>query len=148
MLMGESRHLQGGLTKMPKHLIALLGLALAFFSLSAPVLAHHGGAAYDTSTLTTLSGTITDFQFIQPHPLILLDVKDANGNVTKWYVEMTAPNHLVHYGWSGHKLRAGEVIKVTGHAAKSGGKVLNLYRIYDADGKMIPLGPPPPPGQS
>jgi hypothetical protein len=133
---------------MPKHLIALLALPLALFMVSAPALAHHGGAAYDTSTLTTLNGTITDFQFIQPHPLILLDVKDANGTVTKWYVEMTAPNHLVHYGWSGHKLHAGQVIKVTGHAAKSGGKVLNLYRIYDADGKMIPLGPPPAPGQS
>ena len=64
---------------MPKHLIALLALPLALFMVSAPALAHHGGAAYDTSTLTTLNGTITDFQFIQPHPLILLDVKDANG---------------------------------------------------------------------
>jgi len=98
--------------------------------------------------LTTLTGTITDFQFIQPHPLIFLDAKDANGNVTKWYVEMTAPNHLVHYGWSGHKLHAGQSIKVTGHVAKNGTKVLNLRQIFDADGKEIPLGPPPPPGQS
>jgi hypothetical protein len=133
---------------MPKHLIALFALPLALFSLSAPVLAHHGASAYDNSALTTLSGTITDFQFIQPHPLIYLDAKDANGNVVKWYVEMTAPNHLVHYGWGGHKLHSGQVIKVTGHAAKNGTKVLNLYRIYDADGKEIPLGPPPPPGQS
>jgi hypothetical protein len=133
---------------MSKSSFAALISLLALCSLSAPVFAHHGASAYDNSTLTTLSGTITDFQFIQPHPLIFLDVKDADGSVTKWYVEMTAPNHLVHYGWNGHKLHAGQVIKVTGHVAKNGNKVLNLRQIFDADGKEIPLGPPPQPGQS
>jgi len=133
---------------MRKYGLLLLVSALAVFAISAPALAHHGASAYDNSTLTTLNGTITEFQFIQPHPLIYLDVKDANGNVTKWYVEMTAPNHLVHYGWNGHKLHAGQVIKVSGQAAKNGDKVLNLRHIYDADGKEIPLGPPPQPGQS
>lgn len=126
----------------------VLLLAPVAFALSAPVLAHHGAAAYDTSKLTTLTGTITEFQFIQPHPLIFLDVKDANGNVAKWFVEMTAPNHLVHYGWSGRKLHPGQVIKVQGNAAKNGNKVLNLRHIFDADGKEIPLGPPVLPGQS
>jgi hypothetical protein len=133
---------------MSKYLVGLVAIPLALFVLSAPVLAHHGGAAYDTSKMTTLTGTITDFQFIQPHPIIYLDVKGANGNIEKWFVEMTAPNHLVHYGWSGHKLHAGEMIKVQGNAAKNGNKVLNLRHIFDADGKEIPLGPPPEPGQS
>ena len=129
----------------PRNLLLLSFLA---FVLSVPVLAHHGAAAYDTSKMTTLTGTITDFQFIQPHPLIFLDVKGANGNVTKWFVEMTAPNHLVHYGWSGRKLHPGQVIKVEGNAAKNGNKVLNLRHIFDSDGKEIPLGPPVLPGQS
>ena len=133
---------------MSKYSFGLGVLSLVLFALSVPVSAHHGGSAYDNSTLTTLTGTITDFQFIQPHPLIYLDVKDDNGNVTKWYVEMTAPNHLVHYGWNGRKLHAGQVIKVSGQAAKNGTKVLNLRHIYDADGTEIPLGPPPQPGQS
>ena len=46
----------------------VLVLSLALVAFSAPVLAHHGASAYDNSTLTTLSGIITDFQFIQPHP--------------------------------------------------------------------------------
>jgi hypothetical protein len=133
---------------MTKHLPTLVVFSLALLLFSSPVLAHHGGAAYDNSAVTTLTGTVTNFQFIQPHPLIYLDVKDANGNVTKWYVEMTAPNHLVHYGWSGRKLHVGEQIKVMGHAAKNGTKVLNLNKIYDSDGNLIPLGPPPQPGQS
>src|SRR5690349_24665953 len=118
---------------MSRYLSTLLLVASALLAISAPALAHHGASAYDNSTLTTLSGTITDFQFIQPHPLIFLDVKDANGTVTKWYVEMTAPNHLVHYGWNGHKLHAGQTIKVSGQAAKNGTKVLNLRHIFDAE---------------
>lgn len=133
---------------MSRHSLILIVLSLTLLALSAPLSAHHGASAYDNSALTTLSGTITEFQFIQPHPLIFLDVKDDNGNVTKWYVEMTAPNHLVHFGWNGHKLHAGQSIKVTGHVAKNGTKVLNLRQIFDADGKEIPLGPPPQPGQS
>jgi hypothetical protein len=123
-------------------------LALACLIISVPLLAHHGSAAYDNTKMTTLTGTVTDFQFIQPHPLIYLDAKDADGNVEKWFVEMTAPNHLVHYGWNSRKIHAGDVIKVTGHAAKNGKKTLNLSKIYDASGKEIPLGPPPPPGQN
>ena len=121
-------------------------LSLALLAVSAPLLAHHGSAAYDNTKMMTLTGTVTDFQFIQPHPLIFLDAKDASGNVEKWYVEMTAPNHLVHYGWNSHKIHAGDVIKVTGHASKNGRKVLNLSKIYDANGKEIPLGAPAAPG--
>src|ERR1700746_4144264 len=98
---------------MSRYQSTLLVLAVALFAFSAPVLAHHGASAYDNSTLTTLTGTITDFQFIQPHPLISLEAKDDNGNVTKRSVEMTAPNHLVHYGWDGPNLHAGHRTQVT-----------------------------------
>lgn len=133
---------------MKRSALTVLMLAASVLICGSPLLAHHGSAAYDNSTLLTMTGTIAEFQFIQPHPIIALDTKDANGKVVRWNVEMTAPNHLVHYGWNGHKLHAGQVIKVSGHASKDGQKVLNLYRIYNADGQEIPLGPPPPPGQS
>jgi tRNA(Ile2) C34 agmatinyltransferase TiaS len=123
--------------------LAVAVVAVGLLLSSGPLLAHHGASAYDNSTMTKLSGTVTDFQFIQPHPLIFLDVKDANGNVQKWFVEMTAPNHLVHYGWNGHKLHPGDEITVTGHVARNGNKTLNLSKIYRADGQEIPLGAPP-----
>jgi hypothetical protein len=128
-------------------LTSLLFLGAGLLMFQIPAAAHHGGAAYDNTQLVTLTGTVSDFLYIQPHPLIYLDTKDASGNTVTWGVEMTAPNHLIHYGWNSHKLHPGQVIKVTGHAAKDGKKVLNLYRIYDADGKEIPLGPPVLPGQ-
>lgn len=130
---------------MRHKILPVLGLTIGLLMISAPLLAHHGGAAYDNTKVVTLKGTVTDFQFIQPHPLIALDVKDDQGNVTKWSVEMTAPNHLVHYGWNGHKLKPGDEIVVSGSAAKNGLKVLNLHKIAFADGQVIPLGPPPEP---
>ena len=128
-------------------LSTIVFVALCLFLLSGPAFAHHGGSAYDTSHMLTLTGTVKDFQFIQPHPLIALEVKDDQGKVIEWSVEMTAPNHLVRYGWSGKKLKPGDQITVIGSPSKNGLKILNLRKISWATGEEIPLGPPPEPGQ-
>ena len=122
-------------------------VAVCLFLLTGPAFAHHGGSAYDNANPMTLSGTVKEFHFIQPHPLIALAVKDDKGNVVDWSIEMTAPNHLVRYGWSGKRLKAGDEITVTGSPAKNGLKVLNLRKISYTNGEVIPLGPPPEPGQ-
>ena len=127
----------------------LLGSFLAvacLLLLSTPAYPHHGGAAYDADHPMTLSGTVKSFQFIQPHPLIALEVKDAEGATVEWSVEMTAPNHLVRYGWNSKRLKPGDQITVTGLPAKNGLKVLNLRKISYTNGEQIPLGPPPEPG--
>ena len=124
-------------------LLTIGTLSLLVVLVATPVFAHHGGSAYDNSKATTLTGTVTDFQFIQPHPIIALDVKDDKGEIVKWSVEMTSPNHLVRFGWNGHKLKPGDEITVVGSAAKNGLKVLNLRKISYATGQVIPLGPPP-----
>jgi hypothetical protein len=128
-------------------LLAAAFAAMCLFLLSGPALAHHGSAAYDQTHPLTLKGTVKEFQFIQPHPLITLEVKDDQGAVSEWSVEMTAPNHLIHFGWNGKKLKPGDEITVTGLPAKNGLKVLNLRKISRATGEEIPLGPPPEPGQ-
>jgi hypothetical protein len=128
-------------------LLALVFAGTCVLAFSAPTLAHHGGGAYDAAHPLTVTGTVKEFLFIQPHPLITLDVKDDQGTVTEWSVEMTAPNHLVHYGWNGKKLKPGDQITVVGLPSKNGLKVLNLRKISWANGEVIPLGPPPEPGQ-
>ena len=132
---------------MRNRFLAVGFAAVCALALAGPAFAHHGGSAYDTSHPLTLTGTVKEFQFIQPHPLITLEAKDDQGVVTEWSVEMTAPNHLVHYGWSGKKLKPGDQITVTGSPSKNGLKVLNLRKISYTNGAEIPLGPPPEPGQ-
>ena len=128
--------------------LAAAALGIGLLMSSGPTLAHHGGSAYDTSKTLTLTGTVKTFDFIQPHPIIGLDVKDESGNMVNWSIEMTSPNHLVRYGWNGHKLKPGDQITVTGNAAKNGLKVLNLRKIAWSTGEVIPLGPPPEPGSN
>jgi hypothetical protein len=133
---------------MRNTLLASVFVAACLFVFSGPAIAHHGGsAAYDIAHPLTMTGTVKEFLFIQPHPLITLEVKDDQGAVTEWSVEMTAPNHLVHYGWNGKKLKSGDQITVVGFPSKNGLKVLNLRKISWANGEVIPLGPPPEPGQ-
>jgi len=126
---------------------AFFFVSLCLLLLCVPAFAHHGGAAYDQDHPITLTGTVKDFHFIQPHPLIAIEVKDAQGGTTEWSVEMTAPNHLVRYGWNGKKLKPGDQITVTGLPSKNGLKILNLRKISWATGEVIPLGPPLVSGQ-
>jgi len=132
---------------MRNALLAAVFMAVCLFLFSGPALAHHGGGAYDAAHPLTMTGTVKEFLFIQPHPLITLEVKDDQGAVTEWSVEMTAPNHLVHYGWNGKKLKPGDQITIVGLPSKNGLKVINLRKISWATGEVIPLGPPPEPGQ-
>jgi len=132
---------------MRNALLAVVFVTVCLFVLSGPALAHHGGGAYDAAHPLTMTGTVKEFLYIQPHPLITLEVKDGQGAITEWSVEMTAPNHLSHYGWNGKKLKPGDQITVVGLPARNGLKVLNLRKISWANGEVIPLGPPPEPGQ-
>jgi hypothetical protein len=132
---------------MNHKLIGALCLGACLFLVAGPAFAHHGSSAYDSANPLTLKGTVKEFLFIQPHPLITLEVKDDKGAAAEWSIEMTAPNHLVRYGWNGKRLKPGDEITVTGNPAKNGLKVLNLRKIYYTNGEVIPLGPPPEPGQ-
>src|SRR5580692_178711 len=132
---------------MRNTLLRLFFVGVCLLVCTGPALAHHGGAAYYAAHPLTMTGTVKHFLYIQPHPLITLEVKDAQGTVTEWSVEMTAPNHLSHYGWNGKKLKPGDQITVVGAPAKNGLKVLNLRKISWANGEVIPLGPPPEAGQ-
>ena len=75
-----------------------LRVALFVMLAAMPVLAHHGGAEYDTKTLV-LTGTVKQFQFTNPHSWIQVNVKDpATGKVVEWSLEWGSPNSLTREG--------------------------------------------------
>ena len=65
---------------------------------SAPVVAHHGNAAYDEATEIVLRGTVTEFEWANPHAQIYFDVKNENGRVVHWGCETLSPGKLVRAG--------------------------------------------------
>ena len=114
-----------------------LVVAFALLLVSAPLSAHHGEANYDTDKVVSVKGTITDFQFINPHTLIMLDVKNDKGEIEKWSCEARSPGMLVRVGgWDKTTLKPGDVITVFGYRARNGSPVMRLQKLTLADGTL------------
>jgi hypothetical protein len=125
---------------MRNKLMAFL-MALSVFSvLAVATFAHHGGAAYDTSKMTTVTGTVSDFAFANPHVIISMDVKDpSTGKIDKWQGELTSPNHLARAGWTKSTIKAGDELTMSGAALKDGGPAMAIRKIVK-NGEQIPTG--------
>ena len=120
-----------------KRLAPFLVVSFAAFLASAPVWAHHGEANYDTEKVASVKGTVADFEFINPHTLITVDVKTDKGEIEKWACEARSPGMLVRVGgWDKNTLKTGDVITVFGYRARNGTTVMRLQKLTLADGTV------------
>jgi uncharacterized protein DUF6152 len=116
-----------------KYLFVLTGLILA----SSPVFAHHSTAEYDMTTLTSVKGTVTKFEWGNPHAYIYLDAKDEKGNVVEWTAEMASIGMLSRVNWKRDTVKPGDEITVYGNRAKNGKNVMRLDKIVFATGQEL-----------
>jgi hypothetical protein len=99
---------------------------------------HHGASMFDMNTLVTKAGTVTDFQFINPHGMIYFDAQDENGNVAKWSAETRGgPNVLTKAGWTQDTRKKGDQITFVGHPAKDGSNSMRLAKVVFPDGREL-----------
>ena len=122
---------------MKRNVVALLAAALCIFVLSAPVLAHHGAAGYDMTKVVTMKGTITKFEWGNPHSQIYFDVTDDKGNVAHWDAETEPPPVMLERGWTRKSLNAGDEVTVYCYVAKNGATTAILQKIILANGKEL-----------
>jgi hypothetical protein len=120
---------------MKPRALAFFALAVGFLVASTPALAHHGASAYDTKKLTTLKGTVTDFQFMNPHSEIFLEVKSADGKVEKWSAEAASMVTMSRLGWTKTLFKPGDQITIVGNRAKNGSPTMRLSKVVLANGK-------------
>ena len=113
-------------------LALMYGLAL----LSAPILAHHGSSVYDTK-LITYKGTVTDFQFMNPHSEVWFDVTGADGKVEKWTGEAPSLTTMARLGWTKSIFKPGDQVTFSGNVAKSGAKIMRLRKVVFPSGKSM-----------
>ncbi len=99
--------------------------------------AHHGSSNYDLSKPTSVKGTITKFEFINPHSAIHLEAKDDKGNTEQWLIEADSPNNLARAGWTRDSLKPGDQVTIVGNRLKDGSKVMRLQKVIFADGKEL-----------
>src|ERR1700730_11850764 len=119
--------------------VLCLAMIFAILFVSTPILAHHGEVNYDTEKVVSVKGTVTDFQFINPHVQIFLDVKNDKGEIEKWNCEARSPIMLVRVGgWDKNTLKPGDVITASGFRAKNGSNILRLKKIVLANGREMP----------
>ena len=100
--------------------------------------AHHAFAAeYDENKLVTVSGTVTDFKWTNPHAWLYVDQTDETGKVTSWGFEMGSPGGLTRRGWTKTELKEGDQVTLDGYAAKDGRNVANARTVTLPDGRKL-----------
>ncbi len=104
---------------------------------------HHSfPAQYDINKPVTLTGAVTKVEWMNPHAIIYIDVKDdKTDQVTNWALELGSPNSLVRLGWSRDSLRPGTVVTVQGSRARDGSPLVNARSVVMASsGKKLFAG--------
>ena len=101
-------------------LLAAFGYAALF---SGSAIAHHGVAGYDMTKTVTLHGTVTKFDWSNPHVVVYLDAKNDAGEMQHWTIEFAAPVHMVRAGWSKSSMKTGDDIVIDTHPSKNGAPV-------------------------
>ncbi len=117
-------------------IIAALG-AVALCVASVPADAHHAWQL-DRSRLVTLNGSVTRFDFGNPHVQIYLQVKDEKGGAANWTAGGPSPNQLSRAGWSREIIKPGDQITVAGYRNKDGSNVMRFDSVTLASGQVLP----------
>ncbi len=102
----------------------------------ASVLAHHSFAAhYDMGKPITVQGSIAEVRLSNPHSWFFLDVKEADGKVTRWSFEAGTPSGMIRNGYKASELPPGAMVTITGFPARERANVGMLRQLTTAGGK-------------
>lgn len=122
---------------MKHKLGSILAATTALLLVSGASFAHHGMGTYDLQRRITLKGTVTTFDFTNPHVLLHLDVKDDKGTVVKWVAETGSPNMMRRGGWNKNTLKPGDQITISGQPAKNGSPTMRFLKVVLSNGQEL-----------
>jgi hypothetical protein len=132
--------------------LATVAALLSPLAIALPARGHHSFAAeFDLDKPITLHGTAVKWEMINPHGYLILDVKNDDGSVTRWSVEMGAPSTLYRNGWRKDSVKQGDDLTISGYRARDGSNTAFGSQARLADGRQVLGGAPsrtPPPAQT
>ena len=117
--------------------IRLQVLTLVTALLCVPALSAHHSWPVSRARLVTVKGTVTEFSWANPHPMIALDVQGNDGTTEKWHVGGPAINRMERNGWTKATVKPGDVITGIGYQFGDGSKIIQLEKVVLADGRQL-----------
>lgn len=105
--------------------------------LAAPALAHHSGAMFDSERTQTISGKVTEFNWVNPHSSFKVEVVGADGKAEVWAIEMNTPQNLVRNGWKRTTIKPGDQVSVVVRPLRDGKPGGSYMSITLADGTKL-----------
>jgi hypothetical protein len=121
-----------------KTLLVSVVVTLAVVASAVSLSAHHSWPV-NMDKLVTVKGTVMEFAWENPHPMITLEVRTDDGKVQKWLIGGPAINRMEANGWTKTTVKPGDVLTGTGYQFSAGQKILRLDRVVFADGKEMRL---------
>jgi Family of unknown function (DUF6152) len=121
-----------------KTLVVRAFVIVALVSGAIPLSAHHSWPV-SYSRLVTVKGTVTEFTWGNPHPMITLEVRTDDGKIEKWSVGGPAVNRMEANGWTRTTVKPGDVITGIGYQFADGQKIVRLERVVLPDGSELKL---------
>jgi hypothetical protein len=114
--------------------LSVVAVASALSLSALPALAHHSGAMFNPDKTVTLSGTVKQFQYTNPHAWLVILVPDADGKVATWSFEMGELSALTRAGIHKQDFEPGTKVTVTGHPMKDGRTAGSFTKAVRSDG--------------
>jgi hypothetical protein len=112
--------------------------ALVIAACAAPAVAHHSFAMFDGDKTVTLSGTVKEFEWVNPHSWLRVMVNDdKSGKPALWALELSSPSRLITMGMHANSVKPGDVVTVTFHPMKDGSRGGQFIQAKLPDGKDI-----------
>ena len=115
--------------------IAIASAAVSLLAL--PAAAHHSFAMFDQQKVVTLTGTVKDFEWVNPHSWIYLMVADDNGAPKQWAIEMGSPGQISRIGWTRDSVRPGDNVTIEMNPLKDGTRGGTIVSLTLPDGKKL-----------
>src|SRR6266567_9201310 len=119
----------------------VLSVLAAVTLLGIPIFAHHSFTMFDTAKQITITGTVTSFEWTNPHSYIEIDAPDESGSAKHWSIEMGSPSILQQSGWKFSSLKKGDKTTLVINPLKNGRAGGFLSKATLPDGRVLGNGP-------
>jgi hypothetical protein len=112
-------------------------LVVCLLAASGPAFAHHAWHGYDMDNVTAVKGTVTQFDWSNPHVWISFEMTDDKGNIEKWNAGGPSPSRMAGTGWDKDTIKPGDQITAVGHRIKDGTYNMRLVKVVLSDGREM-----------